>query len=711
VTCEVSPATAPATVEQAGSAVTTAVTGRYLPALDGLRALAVGGVVAYHLGFGWAAGGYLGVDLFFVLSGFLITTLLLEEWLGSGGIRLGAFWVRRAKRLLPALVVVLVAIGLFIVLDGRFGGPGATAGIDLGQLRGDALAALFYVANWHFIFSHQSYFAQFSVPSPLEHTWSLGIEEQFYLVWPPLLVLLLPVIRRHWRGTLGVLTVVGAAVSVVAMALIYHPGGDPSTVYFGTGTRIFDMLAGATVAVVAAGRRQPGPTVRRLLHVGGVVAALGLAVFWSRAGGPGGLPPGWMFRGGFALCAALGAVLIADVRQFQSGPLGRALRLRPLRWIGMISYGIYLWHWPVIVYLDQARTGLSGWELDTVRVAVIVVAAAASFYLVERPIRRMRFTGVARRALVPGAVAVAAAVAVVTTIPALSLPPAATAAVRTSSVREPTHPRHGDGSGGFSTEVPIRLPAGRVVSPADPLRVLILGDSVMMTAEPAITAALQATGEVQVDDHAFPGWGLTTDKSWAQEFPPLLASDRPDLVIAMWSWDDDLAQADPPAYSALLQRAVATLTAAGDGAAGVILLQYPPMGGGFGTDPATVQAQRASGVAAWTRIASSLPTIDPGRVLYLPIASAVAPSGQFTAWLPPASDPGAPQDQWVRVRMIDTVHFCPAGAARYAAALLTDLTELYHLAPAASGWSTGAWTANPDYSSESGACPDDHPPG
>src|SRR5580698_739365 len=166
----------------------TAVTGQYLPALDGLRAFAVAGVFAYHLGFGWASGGYLGVDLFFVLSGFLITSLLLEEWVTTARIKLAAFWARRARRLLPALFLVLGAIALYVVLNGRFGPPGSAAQVDLSGLRGDALATLFYVANWHAIFAHQSYFAQFSAPSPLEHTWSLAIEEQFYLVWPPVLL-------------------------------------------------------------------------------------------------------------------------------------------------------------------------------------------------------------------------------------------------------------------------------------------------------------------------------------------------------------------------------------------------------------------------------------------------------------------------------------------------------------------------------------------
>ena len=245
----------------------TAVTGQYLPALDGLRAFAVAGVFAYHLGFGWASGGYLGVDLFFVLSGFLITSLLIEEWVTTARIRLGSFWARRARRLLPALFLVLVAIAVYVVLNGRFGPPGSAAQVDLSGLRGDDLATLFYVANWHAIFAHQSYFAQFSAPSPLEHTWSLAIEEQFYLVWPPVLLLILTLARGAWRRVGMIVTVVGALASAGLMALLYHPAADPTRLYFGTDTRVFDMLAGATMAMVAAARPQPGPRARLALHV------------------------------------------------------------------------------------------------------------------------------------------------------------------------------------------------------------------------------------------------------------------------------------------------------------------------------------------------------------------------------------------------------------------------------------------------------------
>ena len=236
----------------------TAVTGRHLPALSGLRALAVLGVMAYHLQLGWASGGYLGVDLFFVLSGFLITTLLLEEWVATAAINLAAFWSRRARRLLPALFLVVLALAVYLVANAEFAGPGANGAIDLSALRGDAIATLLYVGNWHAIYAHQSYFAQFSSPSPLQHTWSLAIEEQFYLVWPLLLALVLRASRRSWRQVgLGLTVVVGLG-SAALMALLFHPGADPTRIYYGTDTRLFDLMAGAAVAFVAAARPQPG---------------------------------------------------------------------------------------------------------------------------------------------------------------------------------------------------------------------------------------------------------------------------------------------------------------------------------------------------------------------------------------------------------------------------------------------------------------------
>lgn len=693
----------------------SAVTGRHLPALNGLRAVAVLGVMAYHLQLGWASGGYLGVDLFFVLSGFLITTLLLEEWVGTGALNLAAFWARRARRLLPALFLVVAAVGIYLIVNAQLGGAGANGLVDLSALRGDALATLFYVGNWHAIYAHQSYFAQFSTPSPLQHTWSLAIEEQFYLVWPPLLLAVLGAARRSWRQVGLMVTITIGLLSAGLMAVLFHPGTDPTRVYYGTDTRLFDLMAGASVAFLAAARPQPGVRARRLLHRAGPLAAAALAVFWVLSGTASGLPKDWMFRGGFLLCALLAAVVVADARLAESGVFARALSVKPLHFLGTISYGIYLWHWPIFVYLTGARTGLSAGPLDTIRVALTLAIATVSYFLVERPIRHLQLRGWLRTGLAPLVGLATAAVLVVGTFPAVADP---------SAVASTSHTTVPDsqvlaGTGGFTHQVPITLPPGTDISASNPLRVVLLGDSVMHDASYGITAALTATGEATVSTHTIDGFGLTTARNWPQSLPTIIAQVHPQLIIGTWSWDQDgpttpNALHQPVQYTALLKRAIRTMLAPGNGVDGVIFTEFPPSGVIPAANPANqsaYNAARAKGNSDWNAIAAQMPAAFPGKVMYFPLADAILFHGRFSSWLPPLGDPNAPHGQWIRVRKLDNVHLCPEGSARYGAALLDDLTALFHLAPANPSWTQGAWTADPDFNNPPGACPNDHPPG
>jgi len=642
--------------------------------------------MAYHLGWGFASGGYLGVDLFFVLSGFLITSLLLEEWCSSARIKLTAFWGRRARRLLPALFLVLIAVSLYAVVNGRFSSPtSGGAAIDLSGLRGDALATLFYVANWHSIFSHQSYFTQFSTPSPLQHTWSLAIEEQFYLVWPLVIVGLLRWSPRRWRRVGLTLCVIGALASALAMAVLYHPGTDPSRVYYGTYTRAFDLLAGAAVAFLAAGRAQPGPRARSVLHAVAPVAVVVLGVFWATAGTAGGLPTTTMFWGGFLGCAVLAAIVIADVRLLDQGPLAQVLSLRPLRWIGTISYGLYLWHWPIFVYLNTARTGLAGAALTGARVGLTFAVATASYYLVERPIRRRRFSGLSSAVLVPAAVLLTALVVVAGTTTSVAAP----LKTWTGGGLDPGQGPHVAGAGGFSAEVPITLPPSLVVDHAHPLRVLAFGDSVMVFAQYGIKAALESTGEVTVVGGAKTGWGLTKPGAEA-----LLRSDvrayRPQIVVGTWSWDAAAAAADPTAYRQTLDTAIRQLLSPTDGVLGVLLLQMPA----FGPIPPFIAdfssgetwRLRAAGLPAWNAAIQESSTTFPGKVMYLPVGSSLEIDGHYTSSLPPTGRPSAPRKQWVPVRTSDGVHLCPPGITRYAAPVLADLTTLFHLSPPQGQW-------------------------
>ena len=350
---------------------------RYRPGLDGLRAFAVGAVILYHGQVSWAKGGFLGVDIFFVLSGFLITSLLLREHESTGGIALASFWTRRIRRLLPALFLLLAAVALYAVVWAQ---P-----TELSTIRGDGLASLFYVSNWKFIASGASYFQAFQRPSPLTHTWSLAIEEQWYLFWPLAILVMMRIFRGRIERVAG--AIVGlACCSALAMAIMFQPGTDPSRVYYGTDTRAQALLVGAALAALTSTLR-PKIRLDRLRHpwmlqVAGIAGATLLAVMVVRVDSGG----TFLYRGGFLLAAIAAALFVAAASV--PGPVSRALGIRPLVAIGVISYGLYLWHWPIDVWLDEARTGLTGFALFALRIGVTGVIATASYFFVERPIRR-----------------------------------------------------------------------------------------------------------------------------------------------------------------------------------------------------------------------------------------------------------------------------------------------------------------------------------
>jgi peptidoglycan/LPS O-acetylase OafA/YrhL len=362
---------------------------RYLPGLDGLRALAVAVVVAYHLQLGWAQGGLLGVAVFFTLSGYLITDILLGQWDKRGSLRLADFWLGRARRLLPALIVMLIVVAIWMT---------AANSVQLPGLRGDVVAASLYVSNWWYIAEHASYYSRFAPPAPLDHLWSLAVEEQFYLIWPWLLLLgLYLVCRKHGglagdgasrlparaRLVLATAAIVIATGSAVAMAVLYHPGSDPTRVYEGTDTRAFGLLIGAALAMVwPTGRGRPAVVAPRVLDVAGVAALIVIALMVWRTN----QYSAFLFRGGLVLLSVATALVVAAVAT-PGSLLGRALGWRPLRWLGVRSYGVYLWHYPLIVLTAAPMSGVS--PLRAVAVATgTVVIAAASWKFVEEPIRR-----------------------------------------------------------------------------------------------------------------------------------------------------------------------------------------------------------------------------------------------------------------------------------------------------------------------------------
>ena len=359
---------------------------RHITGLDGIRGLAVVAVVLFHDA--GLRGGFLGVDAFFVLSGFLITSLLLAGAADRGRVDLRTFWVRRARRLLPALLVVLGGIALFAAF--------VASPDELSRIRGDALATLGYVANWHSIAADHGYWSLFQAPSPLEHTWSLAIEEQFYLVWPLVVFAVVwfvarrpsrPNIGRHVARTITIASLVLAAVSTTLMWLLFDPT-NTSRAYLGTDTRVSSILIGAALAGWLTWR---GPVrsrgARRTLEVVAVLAAIGLGVAWATVDGQ----TSRLYQGGFLLCAIGVAVVIAAVAHPRPGALSGVLSWKPLCALGIISYGLYLWHWPVFVTVNETRTGLTGVALFAVRVSLSLAIAMASYFLVERPIRRGAF--------------------------------------------------------------------------------------------------------------------------------------------------------------------------------------------------------------------------------------------------------------------------------------------------------------------------------
>lgn len=468
---------------------------RYMPGLDGLRALAVLAVIAYHLGFGWAPGGLLGVGVFFTLSGYLITDLLLAAQ-SRGRWRLSDFWLARARRLLPALFLMLVVVVTWVAVVG----PGQPP--EFGKA---VAAAALYVSNWQLVLQHVSYFASFGPPSPLNHLWSLGVEEQFYIVWPILLLAGVHVVRetsprRGVRPRLALATLLVAGASAVEMALLYRPSLDPSRIYFGTDTRAFALLAGAALAMVwPSARLKPNiaPRPGRVFDCLGVVGlvAIGLLVWRTDQYSP------FLYRGGFVLLS-LATVLVVAALVHPACRLGRLLGVGPLRWIGVRSYGIYLWHFPILVLTTPVADHQTDLTRGALQVAATMCVAALSWRFVEQPIRRGALGRVWRRlnsadwrpqlisrhglAALTGSLAALAVTGIA--FAAGSVGPghrSATAAGGTSRVRASTSVKSSTvasftevSSAGASAAVPSKARADSVSSPRTSCRAVIhMGDS------------------------------------------------------------------------------------------------------------------------------------------------------------------------------------------------------------------------------------------
>lgn len=347
------------------------------PALEGLRGFALMGMLCFHSQFSWAVGGFLPIATFFTLSGYLITALFLVEWQRSGTIRLGPFWARRFRRLMPAALLTLAAMPLWAFF---FATPDQRA-----RLADDVLWALFYLANWHFYLTDAAYAALFRAPSPVQHFWSLAIEEQFYFVFP--LVVYVGLRAGHGsRLVLGaVLGTLAAAAIVWSIWLVRH-GAPIDRVYYGSDTRAPELLAGGILALVLHGRTITSATVRRAVRALGAVAMVGMLWLWGTVK----LEEVWVYEGGFSLYTLLTvAVITAGVQD--EGIVRRVLSNPVMRWTGRVSYGAYLFHWPVFLALSAERTGLGPLPLFVLRTAVTFGLAHLCYERLEVPIRTGRW--------------------------------------------------------------------------------------------------------------------------------------------------------------------------------------------------------------------------------------------------------------------------------------------------------------------------------
>ena len=604
-----------------------------IPALDGVRAVAVALVLAGHGGIPGVSGGFLGVDVFFVLSGFLITSLLLDEQGRTGRIALAGFWIRRARRLLPALIVMVLAV----VAARALFPPEATA-----TLRDNAVAAFFWVANWAFVAQRTDYFSQGTPPSPLQHTWSLGVEEQYYLLWPLLLIAVVAVVGARARWAVFALATAGAVGSAAAAILM---ASDPGVnrVYFGTDTRAQALLVGAAAAallvrdwsVLTAGGTLIRTRWRR--WVAGGLSVLGLAMLAALARFATGSAGD--FRAGLLLAVAVAAVLVvAPVALDQGGFVARALAWRPLVWLGAISYGVYLWHWPIFLALNGERTGWSGWRLFALRCAATVAVAAASWWLLEQPIRRWRPVIVPMLPLAGATAATAAAVTM------LVLP------VGTKPADLPVGPDV-DSAALVSPEVPVEVKSAAGTPTPGTKRVAVFGDSVAWT----LMRYMPPTRGLNFANYTTIGCGIARGgpyryvgetlnqkpecDAWPVRWSQRINHDRPDvvlLIVGRWEVVDRVNEGrwthiGDDAYDAYLrgelQRALDTLTSTG---ARVVVTTEPYNRRGERSDGSLYPEDQPARADRWNALLRSVIGKRPDVTL-LDLNNKLCPNGYYTS--------------------------------------------------------------------------------
>lgn len=670
----------------------------HLPALDGLRAVAVILVVAYHLDLGWAAGGFIGVDVFFVISGFLITRLLIDAGGATGRVGLGEFWARRFRRLVPALVVM---VAVTMLATRWWGLPEQWRAARL-----DGLASLAYVANWRFVLDQQSYFESALGPSPLMHTWSLAVEEQWYLLWPIVMVGLLAVGVRHRHGAaIATGTVLLTAVaSAVLMAVMFDPA-DASRVYFGTDTRAQQLLIGAGLAWLVEWSPRLWEVADRPRLRSPFLVALGALLVVAATTPDDSV---WLYRGGFLAISVLAAVVVLGTVSPRPGAVYGWLGREPWGWIGRRSYGIYLWHWPVILFVGPAMgVELTGAPLVGLQLLVIVGLAELSFRFVETPVRRSTsrpWRPVASWSA--AAVAVVAASFIVLAAPAdRQLTESGSILVVLDGVTQPASTMtNADQPSGSSSRSATRLAAGGPATVREPepigepapsgqpaagppriRRAMLVGDSAAYSLadgyDPTIRPDWTTQGIAQVGCPLTPGTTMDGGSStsnpvspdcvdWRRVWAEFAVALDPDVVVVMigaWEVLDHRVKGrdvrfPSPEWDALVGDALAhAADAAATTGARVVFLQVPCMQAG--NNPGTTSRTDPMRIAAVNRLIS---TVAAGRS-----DTTVAALGDVVC--PDGSDDLRVDGTPIRY---DGVHYTRAGAALVWPWLFDQLDQL-----------------------------------
>lgn len=668
----------------------------HIAELDGLRGLAVIGVLFFHADH--LRGGFLGVDLFFVLSGWLITRLLLIETAQTGNVALGAFWGRRLRRLLPAVLALLVAVSAYAWWAGD-----TAARVDTTS---SGPWAQWYVANWHMISGAGDYWASFSEPSMFGHLWSLAIEEQFYVVWPLVIAALWRLARNPLRAAQATTTVAIVASTTAAIVLATTSGA--TRVYMGTDTRAASILCGALAAMPLASRLWARMMSTRLGDA--VVAACGVAVtaMWWFVDGT---ASEWLFRGGLTVHAAACAVVIGGVVARRDSTRRRSvvaacLSTPLLQRSGQLSYSLYLWHWPVYIVVAD-RTDLDGWALTGVRLGATTAVAVAGYVMVEQYVRRRARWAHGRRGVAATTVAMAAVSIWWVAVPAptrtiagldasrvlapapstsIDVRPATTAPVQrpsdstsTSSVANPTP----TSTTVFATTTAV--PTTTTIPPVkllDVVEVLWHGDSVAHDAAPAITAAFDAMG-VGVLDLSYPGSRLTelpNGDNPLERIADAATAGRPDLVIhQLTTWDTLASPIDQ-------RRAISDLVDIAESIGATVVIITSPVEAAAVVEQ--VDIDRHLAIVRQVLSAADTPSViwDQSDVF-------------GTTFTVDIDNDGIPE------RKRDGVHLCPSGAARFAVWLVNQITSISRLdAPDHSTWLSLPWADDDRYDDPPGAC-------